>query len=205
MAWEVVPTAVTGDIVAAAWGNRVRDNSAYLKGRAGNVAIESSASFSGVVTAPGFSTTGAAPRSASTTAATAPGGSGAAGGYARLYSAALGDLLQVGYATGSMNWLGTANDRDTGIPPNRLRRVTRFGMRGAGGGTHTLAYLGDGRLDYIHFPDGLDATSTLTFHYDGLLRVQTIWLRDGGAAGTGLNWVGFTYNGSGQVATIAEG
>lgn len=206
MVWDVIPTAVTGDVVPAAWGNRVRDNSAYLKGRAGAVAIENAISASGTVSAPQFSTTGAG---AAYSFSDRTDGTAwvwyAAGGYARLFSSALGDLLQVGYSTGAMNWLGTANDRDNGIPPTRLRRVTRMGMRGAGGGTHTLAYLSDGRVDYIHFPDGIDATSTLTFHYDGSGRIGTIWLRDGGTAGTGIAFVSFTYDGAGRVATIGEG
>lgn len=202
MAFDVVPTAVTGDIVPAAWGNRVRDNDAYLKGRAGGVSIENSLTATAL-----FAPTLQAGPSASAQVTVLDRGDNtpwvlyAVSQAFRIYSGAVGDVLRFIYSTGQMQWT-QVNDPDEGIPPTRLRRVTRAGMLGAGGGTQSLAYNGDGTLFYIFYPDGINATSTITFEYSGGLCVG-IRLRIGGSGGTIINSVTFGYSG-GQVTSIAQ-
>ena len=212
MAWAVVPTAVTGDIVPAAWGNRVRDNSAYLKGQAGSITLENSLTVSGTIT--------------STSSISAPGaiaaGPGAAaqitiydrttnnpwvlygsGGLLRVYDGSTGaEPIQFVQGTAMMNW-SSVNDPDSGIPPTRLRRVTRVGMLGAGGGTQSINYNGDGTVDWIFFPDGISATSTITFEYSGG-RCVAVRLRIGGSTGTIINSIGFGYDGQGRVNAIGQ-
>lgn len=215
-AWAVVSTAVTGDIVPAAWGNRVRDNEAYMKGQAGAVTIENALTVQGTLdVATGF---GSVMRGRLTYTA----GGGTAGYWLqhaavnrffmglddgsedwwRIYGSGIGNILRVNNTNGAMDWVSTANDPDTGVPPTRLRRTARLGMLGAGGGTQVLAYNGDGTLNWITWPDGISAGQTVTFEYSGGL-VVAIRLRSGTATGTILNSVTFTYTG-GQVTGIAQ-
>lgn len=203
-------TAITGNIITAADGNRRRDNDEYFKGRAGLVSIENSVAVTGTVSAsagltgPTVGVSGAgAMLGFSDRSNPALGWAWYAdAGLARLYSQAIGDILQFAHGTGNMNWT-VVNDPDSGIPPQRLRRVTRIGMLGAGGGTQSIAYNADGTVNWIHFPDGISAVSTLTFEYSAG-RVVAIRLRVGDASGTIINSVAFGYDGTGRVISIAQ-
>jgi len=204
MAYGTLPLAVTGAIVPAAWGNQARDNDEYFKGNAGAVAISNATTFAGGISAP---TVNAGPNASAMLSWQDRADNTiwawyANAGTARLFSNAAGDVLSVAYATGGMTWT-SVNDRLTGIPPTRLRLETRMGMLGAGGGTAQTNYNADGTLEYIYFPDGINGASTLTFEYSAG-KVTAIRLRNGGGAGTILNSVVFTYDGSNRVATIAQ-
>lgn len=209
-------TAITGDFITAADGNRRRDNDEYFKGRAGVISLENSVAIAGgLATTAGASITGRQ--------SLHNGADGAAGlwfthlgaqrvffglddgaeDWVRVYGVGAGNILRVNRTNGAMDWQDSANDRDVGIPPRRLRRVTRVGMLGAGGGTQSFNYNGDGTIDWIHFPDGINAVSTLTFEYSAG-KVVAIRLRDGGSTGTILNSVGFGYDGTGRVNAIGQ-
>lgn len=203
MAWGTIATAVTGDIVPAAYGNRIRDSVHYLKGQAGAVSIENSLTATALI---------------AQTVTAGPGGAAqfslydrttanvwvfyASGGLLRFYDGGTGlEPIQIAQGSTAMTW-SSVNDINSGIPPTRLRRVTRAGMLGAGGGTQSLAYNGDGTLLYIHYPDGINAVTTISFEYSGG-QVVAIRLRDGGLGGGVLNSVTFGYSG-GQVTSIAQ-
>lgn len=204
-AYLVVPTAVTGDIVPAAWGNRVRDNSAYLKGQAGAVTIENALSATGAIsTSAGIiSTAGPANQFLWTDRTTSEQWVlYATGGYARLYTPALADL---------MLWHvnGTFSVRDhvanggagahTGLYPGWLSQSALTGFLRAG--QWTYAYNGDGTIaSQVMNAAGPLSGWALTYEYSGGL-VSAMRLRTGGAGGTIVQSIGYTYDGTGRIAT----
>ena len=95
-------------------------------------------------------------------------------------------------------------ERSRQRPPAGAATAGHAGRDARGrGGTQSLNYNADGTINWIHYPDGINAASTLTFEYVGGL-VSAIRLRDGGSGGTVLNSVTFGYDGAGRVSSIAQ-
>lgn len=204
MAWGTIATAVTGDIVPAAWGNRVRDSVHYLKGQAGSVAIENSVAVTGALSATGtISTPGSIQ--------TGPGGAGqfqwadrttgqlwvwyATGGVAYLFNPTLSNFIGFDFATGNG---GAA--AHLGLYSNALSQSALTGFLRAG--TWTYNYNGDGTIaSQVMSVSGPLAGWAITYTYDGSGRVSAQFLRIGGAGGTIVHSIGYAYDGSGRIST----
>jgi hypothetical protein len=208
MAYAVVPTAVTGDIVPAAYGNRLRDNLAYLKGQAGSIALENSVAVSGAVSATGTISTpaiiqtgpgaGAAFQFADRANGTLLWAWYANAGVAYLFNSVLGNLFGLDYATG--NGSATAH---LGLYSNALSQSALTGFLRAG--TWTYAYNGDGTIaSQVMNAAGPLSGWAITYEYSAGL-VGAMRLRIGGAAGTIVQSINFTYDGSGRISTESHG
>ena len=222
MAYTTPATAVVGAIVPASYGNVLRDNDEYLKGRAGPVAIENSVAVTGNVNPSGSVAAGGNVTAGNTMTATASVTSGpgpasqlqwhdrtsnvpwlwwAAGNIARLYYGATGiEPIRVGVA-GDIELAGGIVNQF--LRSERLHPMALFGFWGGVGGTvgTGIAYNGDGTVNYMHVSSGtINFNWAVTFEYSGGL-VVAMRLRAGGPGGAVQNSITFGYTGS-QVTSI---
>lgn len=198
MAWGTISTAVTGDIVPAAYGNRIRDSVHYLKGQAGEVNIENTMTVATSVSTNTFIATGPLGE----VRMMDRDGTDYLSWYAstdRLRAfwggASSGDRFSIG-SDGS---LALVDMIDNAIQPGHLSRAALAGFLRAG--QWTYAYNGDGTIaSQVMNAAGPLTGGAITYEYTGGL-VAAVRLRTGGAAGTIIQNIVYTYDGTGRIAT----
>lgn len=201
-------TAITGNFITAADGNRRRDNDEYFKGRAGAVAIENALTVSGTLAA---SSTISTPTSVQ--AGPGPGNQVvwhdressviwlwySSGNVARLYSAAIGDVFSINHATGAMS---IRDIIDNFIVPGRLHQTALTGFLRAG--TWSYGYNADGTIAYqVMNAAGPLNGCAITYEYSGG-RISAQRLRIGGTGGTVIASIAYGYDGSGRINSEAH-
>jgi hypothetical protein len=203
-------TAVTGNIITAADGNRRRDNDEYFKGNAGPIAIGASTTVTGSVVATGNThANGIAVGVGGVQSGPGPSNQllfhdrttnqawvwYAHGGLARIYTPIGAEPIQIG-VNGNITFSDVI---DLGMQPGRLSAAAQTGFQRYGG-TWTYGYNGDDTVAWASCSGGSLSGYALTYEYSGG-NVAAVRLRAGGIFGGIVASISYGYDGSGRVST----